>query len=75
MKREKSEPQAQPVMAFLQFQSMNGVIKFQQAMNHNKLWRFWMIFSCRKEQIEHKYLNAEIWPSICVAPEPSAIIW
>jgi hypothetical protein len=40
-----------------------------------KLYRRWLVFSCRKHLIEHKYLNGDIWPKIISAPEPSLIMW
>ena len=62
-------------MAFIQFQSMNGLRKFKDAMGMNILARFYYIFTCRGERIVHKYLNQTIWPEIYAAPEPSQIIW
>lgn len=62
-------------MAFIQFQSMNGVRKFREAMSMSIALRFWYIVTCRRSKIEHKYLNAKIWPELHKAPEPSQIIW
>lgn len=67
--------QPQPVIAFIQFQSMNGVDKFQNAMNISKAKRCCLICICRKHQIRHKYLNGDIWPKLHAAPEPSLIMW
>lgn len=64
-----------PVIAFIQFMSMNGVTKFENAMNIGYFQWCFMYLTCRKDKIKHKYLNADIWPNMQPAPEPSLIMW
>lgn len=66
---------AKPVIAFIQFMSMNGVTKFQNEMNIGFIQRCFLIMTCRKDKIRHKYLNNNIWPKLHPAPEPTLIMW
>jgi hypothetical protein len=54
---------------------MNGVSKFKKAIEISRIRRAWIICSCRKKMIEHKYFEGETWPKFEEAPEPSLIIW
>ena len=54
----------EPVVAFLQFRSMNGVKKFTNALNYSKCWRAWLILTCRGAGLKHKYLHGTIWPHV-----------
>lgn len=71
--RNKEYPK--PLLCFIQFKSMNGLRKFQDAMNFNKLKRGFYICICKKKKLTHKYLNGTIWPKILPSPEPSLILW
>jgi len=53
-----------PVVAFLQFRSMNGVKKFTNALNYSKCWRAWLTLTCRGAGLKHKYLHGTIWPHV-----------
>ena len=55
--------------------SINGVTKFQNAMNIGRMKRCFWIMTCRKDKIRHKYLNGSIWPKLHPAPEPTLIMW
>ena len=37
--------------------------------------RAFMVCTCRKDKIRHKYLNENIWPKLHPAPEPTLIMW
>jgi hypothetical protein len=70
-----SEKTAKPVVAFIQFMSMNGVTKFQKAMDVGFFSRAFLTCVCRKDKIRHKYLDGKIWPTLLPAPEPTLIMW
>jgi len=54
---------------------MNGIKKFKKAMSISIMYRAWMIMTCRKHMIRHKYLNDSFFPTIHDAPEPTLIFW
>lgn len=66
MKQEKNgQLDANPVMVFIQFQSMNGPKKFRAAMNVSRKNRFCNWLMCSKDKkINSKYINGNIWPEI-----------
>mmetsp|Transcript_2180 Transcript_2180/g.3250 ORF Transcript_2180/g.3250 Transcript_2180/m.3250 type:complete len:85 (+) Transcript_2180:2184-2438(+) len=41
----------------------------------SKLYRGFLICTCRGSRIKHKYLDGKFWPKPEAAPEPSLILW
>ena len=37
--------------------------------------RCFLIMTCQKDKLKHKYLNGNIWPKVHAAPEPTLIMW
>ena len=69
------EKRGEPILCFIEFRSMNGLQKFENAMKISCLKRAFLICLWRKDEFRHKYLDGEKWPKFSAPPEPSLIIW
>lgn len=58
------------VIAYAQFQSMNGRDKFLQAIKKTG----WCARMCSKKH-DYKYMKTKWWPEVHRGPEPTVIIW
>ena len=69
MEKYAQKNKSRGVVAYAQFQSMNGRDKFLKAIKGTN----WCARVCGKKH-DHKYLKKK-WPDVKKGPEPTVIIW
>jgi hypothetical protein len=69
MEKYAMKNKSRGIIAYAQFQSMNGRDKFLRAINKTA----WCMRICTKRH-DYKYLKKK-WPEVAKGPEPTVIIW
>jgi t-SNARE complex subunit (syntaxin) len=69
MEKYAMKNKSRGIIAYAQFQSMNGRDKFLRAINKTA----WCMRICTKRH-DYKYLKKR-WPEVAKGPEPTVIIW